>query len=113
MNVTDENLVIVRGIIDLHKKDNIEDQIISFGGSPIGVPVYDAYYVGLYLEAPVSKITHIGIVEEIDGSNIEGYKDYYLKAIIKLKEAIDPEHAIRKHEYWHLKDLGINEDKMK
>ena len=65
MNVEDDTLVIVRGINDDFFKENFGNLCISFGGDSRAVPVKDAYYVGLYLGAPDSAITHIGIVEKI------------------------------------------------
>lgn len=64
MNVEDDTLVIVRGINDDFFKENFGNLCISFGGDSRAVPVKDAYYVGLYLGAPDSAITHIGIVEK-------------------------------------------------
>ncbi len=109
MNIQDPTLVIVRGINQEWIAENFTEMWIGFGGSPVGVPVQDAKYVGLYLGAPVSKITHIGIVDRIEPDN--GGKSYYLKVIIKLdkENQVDPGHAIRKHEYWHLKDFGLSE----
>lgn len=106
MNVTDPDLVIVRGINDDFFKENFESLCIGFGGSPQAVPVEDAYYVGLYLGAPTSSISHIGIVSEID--RYEGGADFYLKAIIKLDKPIETDHPIRKHEYWHLSDFKLD-----
>lgn len=110
MNVTEKDLVIVRGINDEFFKENFSNLCISFGGDPKAIPAKDAYYVGLYLGAPVSAITHIGIVSEIE--RYEGGADFYLKSIIKLDEAFEPDHAIRKHEYWHLSDFRLNESLM-
>ena len=107
MNVKEKDLVIVRGINDEFFKANFSNLCISFGGDPKAIPAQDAYYVGLYLGAPVSAITHIGIVSEID--RYEEGADFYLKSIIRLNKAMDPGHAIRKHEYWHLSDFGLDE----
>ena len=106
MNVTEKDLVIVRGINDEFFKENFSNLCISFGGDPKAIPAQDAYYVGLYLGAPVSAITYIGIVSEV--YRYEGGADFYLKSIIRLDEALDPGHAIRKHEYWHLSDFGLD-----
>ena len=67
-------------------------------------------YVGLYLEAPIFAITHIGIVEHIEP--YDGGVDYYLKALIKLEKPIKPGHAIRKHENWKVSDFGLNQTQM-
>lgn len=111
MNIQDPTLVIVRGINQEWIAENFTEMWIGFGGSPVGVPVKDAKYVGFYLGAPVSKITHIGIVDWIDRCKDKDGADFYLKAIIKLEKEnqVDPGHAIRKHEYWHLKDFGLSE----
>jgi len=110
MNVTNDELVIVRGINSDWFEENFRKFRIGFGGSPQAIPKEDAYYVGLYLEAPASAITHIGIVESIDRYG-DG-ADFYLKTIIKLKNPINPGHAIRKHENWTLENLGLNKIQM-
>lgn len=79
---------------------------IGFGDAAVAIPKEDANYIGLYLSAPVSAITHIGIVKTIERH--ENSADFYLKALVKLDWPIHPGHAIRKHEYWHLKDFGID-----
>lgn len=105
MNVTNPNSVIVRGINHEWLAENFTKMWIGFGDAPTAVPKDDAYYVGLYLEAPVSAITHIGIVESIVRQ--ENRADFYLKAIVKLSEPVKPGHQIRKHEYWTLQDFGL------
>lgn len=106
MNVTNRGLVLVRGINDKWFKENFSQLWIGFGGdSRQTIPKEDAYYVGLYLKAPVSAITHIGIVERIDRH--DNYVDFYLKALIKLSKPIDPGHPIRKHENWDLSQLDL------
>ena len=86
MNVTNPDLVVVRGINSDWFEKNFSELWIGFGGTPQATPKEDAYYVGLYLEAPISAITHIGIVERIDRYN--NGADFYLKAnplgVIKL-----------------------------
>lgn len=106
MNVKDPELVIVRGINSKWFKENFSKLWIGFGGNPQATPKEDAYYVGLYIEAPKSAITHIGIVEKID--RIKNGANFYLKAIIKLQTEVKPNHAIRKHENWSLQRLGVN-----
>lgn len=106
MNVLDNELVIVRGINNEWIKNNFTEMWVGFGGSPNAIPKDDANYVGFYVGAPISKITHIGIVDSIDRYD-EG-ADFYLKAIIKLENPVQTDHPIRKHEYWHLKDFGLN-----
>lgn len=110
MNVINPELVLVRGINSDWFEDNFRKFWIGFGGSPQAVPKEDAYYVGLYLEAPDSAITHIGVVDSID--RYEGGADFYLKAIIKLKNPVNPGHAIRKHENWTLTGLGLTQSQM-
>jgi hypothetical protein len=110
MNVTNPELVIVRGINSEWFKENFSKFWIGFAGLPQAIPKEDAYYVGLYLEAPTSAITHIGIVERID--RYDGGADFYLKALIKLKDPVNPGHAIRKHENWTLSQLGLTKIQM-
>jgi hypothetical protein len=110
MNVTNPELVLVRGLNAEWFKENFSQLWIGFGGAPQAVPKEDAYYVGLYMEAPISAITHIGIVDRIE--KYDNGADYYLKSIIKLKNSIDPGHAIRKHENWKLSDLGLTVSQM-
>ena len=107
MNVEDDTLVIVRGINDDFFKENFGNLCISFGGDSRAVPVKDAYYVGLYLGAPDSAITHIGIVEKIERGDTPLYADFYLKAVIRLNHPVDPGHQIRQHEYWDLSDFKL------
>ena len=64
----------------------------------------------MYLEAPDSAITHIGIVDRI--VRYDSGADYYLKALIKLKIPINPGHAIRKHENWTLSELRLDRVQM-
>ncbi len=108
MNITDDKLVIVRGVNDDFFKSNFSDLCLSFGGDPRAVPKDDAYYVGIYLGAPISAITHIGVVERINRYDDPLGADFYLKAVIRLKKPIDPGHQIRKHEYWHLSDFKLD-----
>lgn len=110
MKVNNPELVIVRGINSEWFKKNFSQLWIGFGGSPQAIPKEDSYYVGLYLEAPISAISHIGIVESIVRN--EKSADFYLKSIIKLSKPINPGHAIRKHENWTLKDLGLDSTAM-
>ena len=98
--------VIVRGMTSEWFISHFKEMEVYFGGDPRGVPAYDADFIGFYLEAPDSAITHIGIVEKIerDSSGVT----FFLKAIIKLDNPVEVEdHAIRKQEYWELEDLGI------
>lgn len=112
MNVTNPELVLVRGINEEWFNENFSQMWIGFGGeTPQTRPREDAYYVGLYLKAPVSAITHIGIVESIDRKS-DGGVDFYLKALIKLAKPIDPGHAIRKHENWTLSQFGLTSPQM-
>lgn len=110
MKVTNPELVLVRGINSTWFNDNFGQFWVGFGGAPQAIPKEDAYYVGLYIEAPVSKITHIGVVDRIEP--YDGGVDYYLKALIKLKTPIAPGHAIRKHENWKLSDFGLTYNQM-
>lgn len=110
MNVTNPDLVLVRGINSDWFKENFSQLWIGFGGSPQATPKEDAYYVGLYMEAPTSAITYIGIVDDIKRD--ENGADFYLKAIIKLKNPVNPGHAIRKHENWTLSQLGLDQKQM-
>lgn len=105
MNIQEEDLVIVRGINKDWIAKNFINMWIGFGGSPIGIPKKDARYIGLYIEAPISKITHIGIINQIN--HYQGNTDYYIKTLIKLDNPRDVGHAIRKHEYWHLNDFDL------
>ncbi len=105
MNVIDNDLVVVRGINSDWFVENFKDFRILFGGSPQAIPKQDSHYVGLYVEAPVSKISHIGIVEDIRRDKYGA--TFILKSIIKLPNPVDPGHAIRKHENWTLSELGI------
>ena len=107
MNVTNHKLVLVRGINTEWFKENISQLWIGFGGSPQAIPKDVAYYVGLYLELPVSRITHIRIVDYIE--KYDTGVDYYLNAIVKLKVLVDPGHVIGKHENWTLTRLRLNQ----
>lgn len=111
MNVKNPDLVLVRGINSEWFEKNFSELWIGFGGStPQAIPKEDAYYVGLYLNAPISAITHIGIVDRIE--RYDNGADFYFKAIIKLKNSIDPGHPIRKHENWDLSSLGLTRAQM-
>ena len=97
--------VIVRGMTKDWFMEHFKDMKVYFGGVR-GVPAFDADFVGFYLEAPDSAITHIGVVEDIERG--EEVTTFHLKAIIKLDEPVKVEdHAIRKQEYWLLENLGI------
>ena len=110
MKVTNNELVLVRGINSTWLNENFSQLWIGFGGSPQAIPKEDAFYVGLYLEAPVSAITHIGIVDRVERHD-DG-ADFYLKAIIKLHNPINPGHPIRKHENWTLVQFGLTSVQM-
>ena len=100
--------VIVRGMKAEWFMTHFKDMKVYFGygSDPRGIPAYDADFIGFYLEAPDSAITHIGIVKKISRST-KGVT-FHLKAIIKLDKPVKVEsHAIRKQEYWPLKELGI------
>ena len=101
--------VIVRGMKQEWFMDHFKEMVVYFGGDPKGVPAKDADFIGFYLEAPVSAITHIGVVENIVRDSDSA--DFYLKAIIKLDTPVKTadEHAIRKQEYWTLEQLGIKQ----
>ncbi|GAJ12886.1 unnamed protein product [marine sediment metagenome] len=99
--------VIVRGMKKEWFIDHFKDMEVYFGGDPRGVPAYDSDFIGFYLEAPDSAITHIGLVDQIERDS-DG-ATFHLKAVIKLDEPIKvADHAIRKQEYWELKELGID-----
>jgi len=110
MNVLNPELVIVRGINSDWLEQNFSEMWIGFSGSGSAVPKQDAYYIGLYLEAPESKITHLGIVKEIERK--VGSADFHLKALIKLTKPIETDHPIRKHENWKLKDFKLSKTVM-
>jgi len=98
--------VIVRGMTKEWFLDHFKDMEVYFGGDPRAIPANDSDYIGFYLEAPVSAITHIGIVERIIRN--DSGATFQLKAIVKLDSPVTiDDHAIRKHEYWDLDDLGI------
>ena len=101
--------VIVRGMKEEWFMDHFKDMAVYFGGDPRGVPAKDANYIGFYLEAPISAITHLGVVESIIRES--GSATFNLKAIIKLDKPVKTidEHAIRKQEYWTLSELGVNQ----
>jgi hypothetical protein len=103
---TENNRVIVRGISKRWINENFTQMCISFGGSPVGIPKLDADFVGLYLGSPDSKITHLGVVSEID--RYPGGVDFYLKALVRLPKPIHVDHAIRKQEYWVLEDFELS-----
>lgn len=105
MKVKEPTLVIVRGINSVWIEENFTKMVIYFGGSPVGVPKKNANYIGLYIESPISAITHIGIVDKIE-KHAKG-KNFFLKALVKLDSPIRPQHQIRKHEYWYLEQLGL------
>jgi hypothetical protein len=98
-------VAIVRGMTGEWFLRHFKDMKIYFGGKR-AVPASDSDYIGFYLEAPDSAITHIGIVERIERQPEETI--FHLKAVIRLDEPIRVEdHAIRKQEYWTLEKLGI------
>jgi len=103
--------VIVRGMTKEWFMDHFKNMTVHFGGDPRGVPVKDAQFIGFYLEAPDSAITHIGIVDMDNIQREAGGAEFPLKAIIRLDTpvVVSDGHAIRKHEYWTLEDLGIDQ----
>lgn len=109
----DKDTVIVRGMNEAWLKTHFQDMEVLFGhtDAPQAIPSRDANYIGFYLEKPVSAITHIGIVQDIQ-PNSDGGKTFFLQAVIKLPKPIVPENhpnsGIRKHEYWKLSDLGLS-----
>ncbi|GAB6136880.1 hypothetical protein [Halanaerobaculum tunisiense] len=105
MGANNKAEVIVRGIKSKWFEDNFIDMKVYFSSEI--VPKKDADFIGFYIEAPRSAITHIGVVESIDRNN-KNKVIFHLKAIIKLDNPIDPGHQIRNFEYKTLEDLGIN-----
>ena len=103
-NKTDQ--VIVRGMTKEWFLDHFKDMAVYFGGDRRAIPKYDSDFIGFYLEAPDSAITHIGIVDRVDRDAKEA--TFHLKAVIKLDNPVKVTHGIRKHEYWKLSKLGIN-----
>ena len=101
--------VIVRGMKEEWFLDHFKEMAVYFGGDPRGIPAKDADFIGFYLEAPVSAITHIGVVESIERTS--GSATFKLKAIVKLDAPVKTvdSHAIRKQEYWSLESLGIKQ----
>ena len=110
MNVTNPDLVIVRGINDKWFKENLSEMWIGFGGAPAALPKDDSYFVGLYINAPVSAIKYIGVVSQIDRYN--DVADFWLKALIELPQLVKPGHAIRKHENWNINQFGLNQSQI-
>jgi hypothetical protein len=101
------NTVIVRGMTHEWFIDHFKDMQVYFGGDSRAIPAYDADFIGFYLEAPDSAITHIGLVKSIKRSKKGA--TFYLKAVIQLDKPISiSDHAIRKQEYWTFDQLGIN-----
>jgi hypothetical protein len=101
-----KNHAIVRGMTKDWFIDHFKEMKVYFGGDPRGIPAYDADFIGFYLEAPDSAITHIGVVDKIVRER--GRAIFYLKAIIKLDVPKKvPSHPIRKQEYKSLEYLGI------
>lgn len=96
--------VIVRGMTAQWFGDHFQDMKVYFGGLR-AVPQYDSDFIGFYLEAPVSAITHVGVVESIDRQ--PGEATFHLRAVIKLEKPIPVDHGIRKQEYWTFSELGI------
>ncbi|MEZ5358836.1 MAG: hypothetical protein R3F48_08385 [Candidatus Zixiibacteriota bacterium] len=97
---------IVRGMTKDWFNDHFKDMKVYFSGKT-ATPQKDADYIGFYLEAPDSAITHLGVVENIDRQ--PELVTFYLKAIIRLDKPVKVEdHAIRKQEYWSLEELGIH-----
>ena len=103
-NKTDQ--VIVRGMTKEWFIDHFKKMEVYFGGSPIGIPACDSDFIGFYLEAPDSAITHIGIVDRIDRDTDAA--TFHLKAVVKLDKPVVTDHPIRKHEYWEWSRLGID-----
>ena len=102
------NIVIVRGMKNEWFMDHFKEMQVYFGGDSRAIPAYDADFIGFYLEAPDSAITHIGLVNKIK-RNKKG-ATFYLKAIIQLDKPIKvSDHAIRKQEYWTFDQLGIKQ----
>lgn len=96
--------VIVRGMTATWFADHFQDMKVYFSGLR-AVPQYDSDFIGFYLEAPTSAITHIGVVDSIDRQPTE--TTFHLRAVIKLERPVPVDHGIRKQEYWTFKDLGI------
>lgn len=110
MNVNNPDLVIVRGINDDWFKENLSKMWVGFGGLPQAIPVEDAFFVGLYVSAPVSAVKYIGVVNKIDRYN--GGADFYLKALIELPALIGHNLGIRKHVYWNIADFGLSQNQI-
>lgn len=112
---SESEMVIVRGVKKEWFEENIVDMRVLFGGQePRAIPNVlkegkEVHLVGLYLEAPRSAITHIGIIESIEDTSKPDWPEYacHLKALIRLAEPVNTEHPIRCFEYKTLGELGI------
>jgi hypothetical protein len=100
------NKVLVRGMKKEWFHEHFTEMVVYVGNEGRHKPSVDVDFIGFYLEAPDSAITHIGVVEDI-GEGDET-TSFWLKAIIKLDNPIKVDHPIRKQEYWTLEQLGIS-----
>jgi hypothetical protein len=96
--------VIVRGMTEEWFLDHFKDMKVYFSGGR-AVPRYDTDFIGFYIEAPASAITHLGVVEAVERQSDSA--TFVLKAILKLDKPVEVAHAVRKQEYWSLRELGI------
>ena len=94
--------IVVRGINDIHFKENMSEFTIYFGGTPQSIPINTADYIGLYCEGGECKLELIGIVDSIS----EDRTCWTLSAIIKLLNPITVTHGIRKHEWYDFSYLS-------
>jgi hypothetical protein len=104
-----EEIVIVRGMTGNWFMNHFKDMEVYFGGDPRAVPSRDCRFLGFYLEAPDSAITHIGIVDRIERNQNPPSAVFFLRGVFKLDKPIPTGdgHGIRKQEYWSLAELGI------
>ncbi len=107
LKVSDPERVFV-GVVNEHfLSDNLSQFWIGFNGK---TSEEDAYYIALYLGQPISKITHIAIVDSKE--YYDGGVWYYFKTIIKLKEPIGNRY-LRKYEVnWSLADFNLKRENM-
>lgn len=106
-----EDVVIVRGVRSGEWHDQLPGMCVYFGGhtqAPSAKPSRDAGYIAFYQGAPLSAITHLGVVSRIEREVDMLRSDvFHLDCLMVLDPPIECGHPISNFLYTTLEELGI------
>ena len=107
-----DDTVIVRGVRSDEWVTQLSGMQVYFGGhtnAASAKPSRDVSYIAFYQGAPVSAITHLGMVSRIErGADMLGSDIFHLDCLIALEPHIKCGHPVSNFLYTTLEELGIS-----